>query len=178
MHGKAGNNDRPPMLILVGLIIAVLSAAPVEPAVAQGGDPAIGKLVWINKANCKDCHGWGGHGVPDVPQEPNGANLRRTELTGEQLAEVVRCGRPASSMPYFLSNAWREGRTDCYGMSRADVGQDLPLRSPVTLAQREIDAIVAFILAEFVGKDQPTYEECIEFWGPTTRCDEYPRAGG
>ena len=134
------------------------------------------KSIWINKVNCRDCHGWGGHGDPDDPQAPRGPNLRETNLDAEGLADVTRCGRPGTPMPYFRRTAWNPGEANCYGITREELGDDVPQRGIVTLTEREIRAITTLIIETFVGKGQPTFEECIEFWGVgATTCPRYPR---
>lgn len=143
-----------------------------QPALAQ--DAKLGKQIWLDKVNCRDCHGWGGHGVGDNPQAVTGANLRRTTLTPDQIAEVIRCGWPGTEMPYFDRLAYTDDR--CYGMTEAQVGPLKPAPGIATLIKREVDGLVALITADFVGKGQPTFEECKEFWGATaTLCDRYPK---
>jgi Cytochrome c len=160
---------------LLGLALAAWLGT-MASGLAQDADPAAGRQLWMAKANCKNCHGWGGHGVPDVPQEPQGLSFRKTQLTSDQFAEVVRCGRPGSDMPYFLSTAWSATAKNCFGISRADIGDQIPNRATALLPEREIASIVAFIFKDFVGKPLPTQEECQEFFGAaTTRCNEYPR---
>ena len=155
-------------------LLALLGSA--GAALAQDADPVAGRQLWMTKASCKNCHGWGGHGVPDVPQEPQGLSFRKTSLTPQQFAEVVRCGRPGTDMPYFLSAGWSATAKNCYGMSRGDIGDQIPARATALLPDREIAAIVAFIFKDFVGKPLPTLEECQEFFGAaTTRCNEYPK---
>lgn len=156
-------------------VIAVGIFGGVTPAVGQ--DAALGKSIWINKVNCRDCHGWGGHGDPDDPQALRGSNLRETNLDAEGLAEVMRCGRPGTPMPYFRRTAWNPGEANCFGITREEVGDDVPQRGNTTLTEREIRAITTLIIETFVGKGQPTFEECIEFWGVgATTCPRYPRA--
>lgn len=156
-------------VIVAGLLGGVTSAA------AQ--DAALGKSVWINKVNCRDCHGWGGHGAPDDPQAPRGPNLRETALNVDDLVEVMQCGRIGTPMPFFRRSSWAAGDTRCYGITAADLGDDVPGRGIVTLSTREMTAIAILITEQFVGKGSPTFEECIEFWGEgASTCGQYPRA--
>jgi mono/diheme cytochrome c family protein len=162
------------LALALGLTVASLAE---RPAFAQdgNGDPVLGKQVWLSGAPCRNCHGWAANGVQDGPQDPVGANLRKTILTPEQMSEMVRCGKPQSEMPYFFAMAWA-GENKCYGMTRAEVGAMLPNRTDTTLSQRQIDAVVAFIFVQFVGKGDPTFEECTELLGAnSTRCPQYPR---
>ena len=154
--------------------LAILGAGP---ALSQEGDPVLGKSVWLGQVNCKDCHGSLANGVQDVPQEPQGYNLRETVLTPEDLREVVRCGRPGGLMPSFQRSAWTE-RAPCYGMTAAEVGDLIPDRGERSLPDRLLDALVAMIFADFVGKAEITFEICRDFLGETaSRCNGFPRAG-
>jgi hypothetical protein len=158
---------------ITGCLITVASAAA---SFAQDGDVALGSRLWKGKAPCRACHGWGAHGTQDDPQSPVGANLRATTLTPDQMAEVILCGRPESSMPFFHRNAWTAD-FPCYGMTRADVGDLMPEQARPSLTEREANALVAYVFMDFVGKPQPTFEECKAFWGAdATRCAEYPHA--
>ena len=150
---------------------ALFSALP-----ASAPDAKLGKDIWITKAPCKNCHGWAGHGVADDPQAPVGFSLRTTTLNQAQLAEVILCGRPGSEMPYFDRNAYTDAR--CYGMTKEQLGGMSIGQGSTTLTAREAAALAMFIVAEFVGKPAPTFEECDAFWGAgAARCREYPRAG-
>jgi hypothetical protein len=74
---------------------------------------------------------------------------RETALDRELLLEVVRCGRPATRMPYHDRNAYKS--VDCYGgMTKADLGAD-------------------YVIREIQGKAEPTYDDCVAFWGEGNR---------
>lgn len=159
---------------LGAFVAALLVTGVAAPRIAAAQDAKFGKQIWLDKVNCRDCHGWGGHGVGDNPQAPTGANLRKTQLTADDLAEVIRCGRPGTEMPYFDRNSYTDGR--CYGLTATELGKLKPAPGIATLIKREVDALVALITEDFVGKDAPTFEECKAFWGPTaTLCDRYPK---
>ena len=144
---------------------------------AQDGDPVLGKKIWLTGVTCKYCHGSLGQGVQDDPQMPQGYNLRATSLSPDQMREVVRCGRPGGLMPYFQRNAWTE-RAPCYGMTAAEVGDLIPDKADKMLSDRSLDAIIAVIFEEFVGKTEITREICVDFVGEgATRCKQYPLAG-
>ena len=90
-------------------------------------------------------------------------------LTREQFAEVVKCGRPLTGMPYHDQFAYNDKR--CYGNeprgSRQGHAADRRILQP-----REIDAVVKYLFAKAVGRGASTYEECVDFWGKDTRqCD-------
>ena len=79
------------------------------------------------------------------------ANLHETHLNREQLVEVIACGRPGTEMPHFDKYAYED--TDCYGLKGKNLGNDAA-RDPhsTSLTKREIEAVVDYILAKFVGK--------------------------
>ncbi|MFO1184048.1 MAG: c-type cytochrome [Bauldia sp.] len=162
-------------------IAAVLFWSAGGPALAQGGftpDPALaslGKTLWKEQVPCRECHGGLGNGIPDIPQQPSGANLRTTKLSPEDLAITIRCGRPGTEMPYFDSKAYTDKR--CYDVTAADLGPAQPPAS-MALTDRQVNALVAFIFATFVGKGDPTFESCVALWGEgASTCARYPRAG-
>ena len=124
---------------------------------------ALGKQMWTERFPCRNCHGGMADGVGDIPQE-QGPNLRVADyLTPEIVAELIRCGRPGTGMPYFDNRAYADGR--CFGM-RADDPAVPPHGSP-NATQRSIDALVAFLFANFIGKGDPTRAACAEIWGET-----------
>jgi len=140
------------MITMVGRALAALGAVTVATgiilsagiglAAAQDGDPVLGKRLWLTTVNCRDCHGSLANGAPDIPQEPQGYNLRETILTPEEMRDTVRCGRIGGLMPYFQSSAWT-ARAPCYGMVAADIGADIPDRAERMLADRALNALIA-----------------------------------
>jgi len=157
----------------VTVVTGILLGAGIGLAVAQDGDPVLGKRLWLTTANCKDCHGSLADGAPDIPQEPQGYNLRETILSPEEMRDTVRCGRIGGLMPYFQRNSWTDtGR--CYGMVAAGIGADIPNRADRMLADRSLNALIAFIFEDFVGKTEITLEACIELLGEdNTRCNPF-----
>ena len=81
-----------------------------------------GKEVYKNKGNCQFCHKWDASG--DTGYGGIALSLRKSFLTREQFAEVVKCGRPLTGMPYHDQFAYNDKR--CYGMTREDLGKDMP----------------------------------------------------
>lgn len=162
--------DRTARTVAVGgsLILAALVAAPLA---AQ--DAGFGKSVWVSQANCSDCHGWMGDGNNEDPRSPRGANLRETKLTAEQIAEVVLCGRPGTTMPFFDPRAYTDKR--CYGVDRAALGDQVPDNGGVALTRRHADGLAAFILAEFAGKGAPTQASCAAILGASATCARYAK---
>ena len=57
----------------------------------------------------------------------------------------------------------------CYGVTRDDLGNDMPPEPNAFLNAHEIDAVVQYLFAKVVGRGDSTYEECVEFWGKDTR---------
>lgn len=129
----------------------------------------VGKEIFKTKATCQFCHKWDATG--DQGYGGNALSLRATQLTREQMREVVKCGRPGTNMPYHDSFAYTDKR--CYGMTRETAGKDMPPgANNEYLSPRDIDAVVRYVFARAVGRGAPTYEECADFWGRETRqCD-------
>jgi mono/diheme cytochrome c family protein len=124
-----------------------------------------GKEVFKTKANCQFCHKWDASG--DQGYGGNALSLRKTQLTPALMAEVIKCGRPGTGMPYHDRFAYTDKR--CYGMTRADLGNDMPPAGSEFLQPREIDAVVKYLFAKAVGRGRSTYAECVDFWGTDTR---------
>jgi mono/diheme cytochrome c family protein len=145
-------------VLLLGL--ASLWGSSIRPAAAQD-DLELGKQVY-EKANCVGCHKWHGDGGGGY----GGAalSLRETSLDRDLLLEVIRCGRPATGMPYHDRNAYKE--VDCYGgMTKADLGADFPPMAATFLRDEEVEAVAVYVASRLQGQGAPTKEDCIAFWG-------------
>ncbi len=119
--------------------------------VAQAQDVSFGQRLFQEKADCQFCHGPNGDGRGDPRSPGQAANLHTTPLDREHLIEVISCGRPGTEMPHFDKYAYED--TKCYGLTLAEVGKDIPpYPHSNSLTQREIAAVVDYILATFVGK--------------------------
>ena len=81
------------------------------------------------------------------------------------MAEIIRCGKPASEMPYFGGNATWGANGKCFGMTKAEVGAQMPTKADSTLSDRQIIDVVAYIFANLVGKGPVTKAECDAFFG-------------
>jgi mono/diheme cytochrome c family protein len=138
------------------------SPAPLSPEEARTIE--FGKEIYKIKANCQYCHKWDASG--DTGYGGVALSLRKTALTREQFVEVIKCGRPMTGMPYHDQYAYTDKR--CYGMTREDLGKDMPLLGE-SLSAREIDAVVKYLYARAVGHGDATYEDCVDFWGKDTR---------
>jgi|SRR6185312_2490099 mono/diheme cytochrome c family protein len=162
--------SRVPALLLFLFAFAAL------PAAAQD-DFSFGRRIFQQKAECSFCHGWAGDGAGQ-PQSPGkAANLRVTKLSREQIIMVVSCGIPGTAMPHFDDQAYSDKR--CYGMTEADMGQNMPTLPPsTTIAKREIEAVADYILGKIANRGPITREECREVFGERAHsCDEYPAKG-
>ena len=118
---------------------------------ASAQDVSFGERLYQEKADCQFCHGPDGDGRGD-PRSPGKApDLRKAILQREHLIEVISCGRPGTEMPHFDKSAYEE--TNCYGLTVAQVGKDMPPHPHSnSLTQREIAAVVDYVLKVFVRK--------------------------
>jgi hypothetical protein len=124
-----------------------------------------GKDIFKTKATCQFCHKWDASG--DQGYGGNALSLRKTQLTQAQFAETVKCGRPGTGMPYHDQFAYTDKR--CYGLTRDDLGNNIPPEPNAFLNVREIDAVVKYLFVKDVGQGPSTYEDCVDFWGKDTR---------
>ena len=164
-----------PVAAVALLAATVLPATPTLPQGMGGSGGDAGQRVF-KSANCVGCHHWTGTGGGGYGGAS--ANLRATQLTREQIVEVVRCGRPATGMPYFERDAYSDGR--CYGLKAADLppGQ-MPPAPDRFLRASEVEAAADYVIAHLQGRGEPTYAECQAFFGTETRaCNIYkPKEG-
>jgi mono/diheme cytochrome c family protein len=149
---------------LVVLGAAMPASAQTAPSREEVRLIEFGKEIYKVKANCQYCHKWDASG--DQGYGGNALSLRKTFLNQEQFAEVVKCGRPGTGMPYHDPNAYGDKR--CYGVTREELGKNVPVLGE-SLSTREIDAVVKYLFAKAVGRGASTYEECVDFWGSETR---------
>ena len=62
----------------------------------------------------------------------------------------------------------------CYGMTAADLGDQMPDRSQVTLQRDEIDALADYVATKIKGLGKVTQQQCYDYYGPgTVTCDIY-----
>jgi mono/diheme cytochrome c family protein len=133
---------------VLGIATAIV-LLPVAPVLAQ--NTSFGQRLFQDKADCGFCHGPNGDGRGDPRSPGRAANLHESHLSRDQLIEVVACGRPGTEMPHFDKYAYED--TDCYGLKGKNLGNDAA-RDPhsTSLTKREIEAVVDYVLAQFVGK--------------------------
>jgi mono/diheme cytochrome c family protein len=135
----------------LSLIIVALAALTGLVSIVHAQNVSFGQRLFQDKGDCKFCHGENGDGRGD-PRSPGAAsNLHNTKLSRDQLIEVIACGRPATEMPHFDKYAYED--KSCYGLSAAELGQNMPPDPHSTsLTKREIAALADYILTTFVGK--------------------------
>jgi mono/diheme cytochrome c family protein len=134
-----------------------------QDAVDTTGDPDRGRVVFRSVGYCVSCHGWAGDGKSGTNlQAPIGPNLRETTLDTAALIEVIGCGRPGTPMPYHDRAAYRDGR--CFGMEIGDFAAGTaPVRGK-TFSDRDVINVVAFLETHVIGRGDPTFAECGEFY--------------
>jgi mono/diheme cytochrome c family protein len=149
------------------LLLAVCGAARAQSAATAHDADAAGKHIF-RKANCMGCHKWDGSGGGGYGGDA--LSLRATQLTREQMIETVSCGRPGTGMPFHLRDAYDDPAKPCYGLSRDDLGAQMPPEPPVTYLRRpEIEAVVTYVIDVIKGKGATTLTECLAFWGDGSR---------
>jgi hypothetical protein len=150
------------------LVLCAMAGSPARAQAPLSAEDArtieFGKEIYKVKADCQFCHKWDATG--DTGYGGIALSLRKTKLNPEQLAEVVKCGRPGTGMPYHDRLAYTDKR--CYDMTKADLGKNAPPMGEF-LSAREIDAVIKYLFAKAVGRDESTYEDCVDFWGKDTR---------
>ncbi len=140
---------------------------------AQADAPGSGKQVY-ERANCVGCHKWSGVGGGGY----GGAalSLRATELSHDEIVQIVTCGRPGTGMPHFTADPYGNG--GCYGLKADEVKDIMPPNANVVLRPAEIDEVASYVVAGIKGKGEPTLSDCVAFFGDASRvCDVYrPKA--
>ena len=162
-------------LLLCALGLATVRAEDASPSAQAAGQVAEGQRVF-KAANCVGCHKW--HGGGGGGYGGDALSLRATQLTREQIIETVSCGRPGTGMPYFQRGAYDGDQHPCYGMGRQELGKDMPVEAPSTfLRPAEIAAVADYVIADVKGRGEPTFAECVAFFGDGSRvCNIYRAA--
>jgi len=165
----ARGNNVLAFLRLLPLLVVTLAqlGLPSESYAQEPSDASVsaGRRLYHQKADCQACHGWSGDGVKMDSQSPDGANLRTSQLTREQLILVIKCGLPGRDMPAFDRLSYTDDR--CLGRTRSDLqrmGLELP-DPAATLQNREVERLVDFLLTKVVRQGEMTQAKCIDFWG-------------
>ena len=150
---------------VLAAVVGSMHAPAKRVTTAQTDTVAAGGRIYRGKGDCQACHGWAGDGRKMNLQMPDGANLRESTLTREQLVFVIKCGLPGRQMPAYDRRAYVDDR--CLGRTRADLrrmGLQL-FDPPATLQNREVERLVDFLAAKVVGKGPMDRQACIDFWG-------------
>lgn len=161
-------------IALRGILPVLLALSVAAAAHADERSVRRGYNVFKEKAQCEFCHNWDGGGQTS---EYGGVapSLRATQLDRDQIAEVVRCGRPGTNMPYHDQRAYTDDR--CYGMTAEDIGDQIPNRGAVTLQRPQIDQLADYVAEVVKNRGPVTFEECeAYFGGASSVCQPYPKA--
>jgi len=159
--------------------ICVLSLAPFcVPIHSLANDAAEGKRIWMEKAQCVECHGWAGDGRGSFHSPGKAPSLRESALTRDQIRMTIQCGRPGTPMPHFDRFAYTDKR--CYDMTASDLGDKTPDQATTSLQAYEIDALADYIAFVLKGSGPATREECRAYFKSEAagRCDLYPEQQG
>ncbi len=139
-------------------IVAGSLVIPTVPAIAQEFDQALldGAQVW-RRGGCGDCHGKWADGAGD-PNFPKGPSLRKTDLTREEILEIVRCGRPGTAMPFHDPGAYTA--VSCY---------EIPVGEVLAAAGRElepeqIENLATYIAEAVKGAGKVSLKDCIIYY--------------
>jgi mono/diheme cytochrome c family protein len=136
-------------VVAVARLVLLVGACLALPACAFAQDSAriaAGEAAW-DKAGCLQCHGAAGEGGTGG-EFPAGPSLRAARLDRATLVETVRCGRPGSEMPAWLTGAYAE--VSCYGIPKGPPPAGVE-RTPV-LSADEIEALADYLMAKIIGK--------------------------
>jgi mono/diheme cytochrome c family protein len=164
------HNSTGPAGAIFALVVVATTAVPTSFAAAQAADHTEAGKAVFKRANCFGCHKWHGNGGGGYGGDA--LSLRKTELTREQIIEIVGCGRPATGMPFFARGAY--DTVQCYGMMRHDIGSQIPPEANTFLRPNDVEAVADYVIVHIKGKGEPNYSECVEFFGSTSRvCDVY-----
>jgi mono/diheme cytochrome c family protein len=132
-----------------------------------------GKSVY-KKANCIGCHKWHGDGGGGY----GGAalSLRTMELDVEDIKYTIRCGRPTTGMPYHGRHAYKGDDTSCYETTAKELGENMPPRARTLISERQLNAVVDYVVHVIKGSGEPNHEQCVAYWGEKSRqCDVFKK---
>lgn len=153
-------------MAVLSVLIALFLPVPVAGAQQSDslvGDPERGKYVYRSLGYCGNCHGWPGDGITGTMlQAPRAPNLRQSKLDAELLYEVIRCGIPTTAMPYHGRTAYKSD--PCFGLVLSDFPAESPPRRGKTFGDKDIVHLVAFLQAKVIGRGEPTFDECADFY--------------
>lgn len=162
MHDVRGDwaNDgrsrgwRPGRGLLFGLVAGIVLAVS-APSIAQ----IEGSRAW-GRGGCANCHGGIGQGGGGG-EYPRGPNLYESELTRDELFELIACGRPGTPMPFNLAGAYTEH--ECYGMGIGPAPDGTQQGAGMTL--EEVNLLTDFMMENVIDKAPITKATCAAFYG-------------
>lgn len=125
-----------------------------------------GKAAY-KKANCIGCHKW--HGDGGGGYGGLALSLRKTVLDRVGLEMLIRCGRPGTRMPYHDRKAYRGDDRSCYESTKEELGDNMPPRARAFLRDKEVAALVDYVIENIQGKGVPDHADCVAFWGENAR---------
>lgn len=148
-----------------GVLLTVTSETDLRAQEPTEASIASGRRLYHQKADCQACHGWSGNGDKLDSQAPDGADLRASTLSRDQIIFVIKCGLPGREMPAFDRMSYKDDR--CLGRTQADLDKlGLELPDPgSTLQNREVERLADFLMAKVIGKGELDRATCIDFWG-------------
>lgn len=156
------------VLLTVPSEMGLRAQEPTEASIASG------RRLYHQKADCQACHGWSGNGDKLDSQAPDGADLRVSTLSRDQIIFVIKCGLPGREMPAFDRLSYTDDR--CLGRTQADLDKlGLELPDPgSTLQNREVERLADFLMTKVIGKGEMDRAACIDFWGEDVNvCAEF-----
>ncbi|PHS71144.1 MAG: hypothetical protein COB23_02480 [Methylophaga sp.] len=134
-------------------------------------DTSAGKRVY-KKANCMGCHKW--HGAGGGGYGGAALSLRTTQLDYNFIKYTVRCGRPETGMPYHGRKSYKGDDISCYDVTGQELAEDKPPRARSLISERDIDAVVKYVVNVIKGSGEPNFDQCVAFWGEKSRqCDSF-----
>ena len=167
---------------IASLAVAAVAAWAFAPqaASAQAAQDAGMALYKASGVDCEMCHGWHGagryHDTTFSDVIAGGPSLQASKMTREQMVEIVSCGKMTEGrtavMPYYRNDAWTRQLT-CYGHVRNDIPpEQMPLPGLRQLTAAQVETVVDFVRATFVGK-APGIEYCRRYFGEDPKvCDQ------
>ena len=166
------NPLKPKRLAAAALSAAILAVGAFGfSSAAEAQNLRLGKTTWQEGgADCVRCHGWAGDGQGEDERAPQGANLRLSFLDRDTIEMFVKCGIPGTEMPHFDRRAYTDDR--CYGQTAQQIGNDKPFVAERPIIQRQVDALLDYLIADVIGKGMPvTLEVCEAYYSVgSTRC--------
>ena len=128
-----------------------------------------GAGVW-RRGNCTTCHGGVGQGGGG-DENPAGPNLHQSDLTRDELREMIACGR--GEMPFNLAGAYFE--VSCYGIPVGAVPEGF--QGGARFSAEDLDLLVDFLMT-FVLGTEVNREACSAFYNGDQNaraCQQFPR---